>query len=106
MDISVHCDVKIFEWLIKYVDYQQNVQDFSQNFNLYRSNFQIIEGDKGINQPLNIKQPIIDIRNCISILISADFLGMKILVGETLQYLTTNISEIVKLPIDMQCIND
>jgi len=21
LDISVHCDVKIFEWLIKYVDY-------------------------------------------------------------------------------------
>jgi hypothetical protein len=25
LDISVHCDVKIFEWLMKYVDYFQNV---------------------------------------------------------------------------------
>lgn len=28
LDISVHCDVRIFEWLVKYVDYQQNFSDY------------------------------------------------------------------------------
>ena len=28
LDISVHCDIKIFEWLLKYVDYYQNYGDY------------------------------------------------------------------------------
>jgi hypothetical protein len=28
LDISVHCDVKIFEWLVKYVDFAQNHGDY------------------------------------------------------------------------------
>jgi hypothetical protein len=27
LDISVQCDIKIFEWLIKYVDFMQNIMD-------------------------------------------------------------------------------
>lgn len=28
LDISVHCDVKIFEWLVRYVDYYQNFGEY------------------------------------------------------------------------------
>ena len=39
LDISVHCDVKIFEWLMKYVDYHQNVTDYCGIVQLYRVNY-------------------------------------------------------------------
>jgi hypothetical protein len=52
IDISVHCDIKIFEWLMRYLS--------------------------GITQdkPLNTDEPSpkLDIKNVISILISSDFL--------------------------------
>lgn len=35
LDISVHCDVKIFEWLMKYVDYYQNLADYGAIVHLY-----------------------------------------------------------------------
>jgi hypothetical protein len=56
IDISVHCDIKIFEWLMKYLKQKE-------------SNLPVEEGG-----------PKLDIKNVISILISSDFLQMKILV--------------------------
>ena len=46
LDISVHCDVKIFEWLIKYVDYLQNFKEFGNVINLYRTSYMIMEEDQ------------------------------------------------------------
>lgn len=51
IDISVHCDIKIFEWLMKYLKLKESNQ-FSSD--------EII--------------PKLDIKNVISILISSDFL--------------------------------
>ncbi len=56
IDISVHCDIKIFEWLMKYLKQKE-------------SSYPVEEGG-----------PQLDIKNVISILISSDFLQMKILV--------------------------
>jgi hypothetical protein len=51
IDISVHCDIKIFEWLMKYLKMKEG------------GNF---EPDQ--------TPPKLDIKNVISILISSDFL--------------------------------
>lgn len=105
----MHCDVKIFEWLIKYVDYLQNYNEYGTASNLYRSYYQIVDdGELRQNNAflINYKPPVIEVKNCVSILISADFLIMKELVEETVQYLAQNLAEILKLPIDMLCIND
>jgi hypothetical protein len=72
IDISVHCDINIFDWLMRYV---------------YK------------------KEPKLDIKNSISILISSDFLQMGVLVEESLDYIGRNIKEIITLPIDMNCMN-
>lgn len=45
LDISVHCDVKIFEWLIRYVDFQQNFDDYGTLVQLYKSNYQILQAN-------------------------------------------------------------
>ena len=55
---------------------------------------------------VNSKAPDLDIKSCISILISADFLKIARLVDETAEFISKNISSIVALPIDMSCIND
>lgn len=41
----------------------------------------------------------------ISILISSDFLGMAGLVEECVEYIKIRLSDVVKLPIDMNCLN-
>ena len=49
--------------------------------------------------------PKLDLKNVISILISSDFLGMGGLVGECVKFIRENLSDVVRLPIDMNCLN-
>lgn len=58
IDISVHCDIQIFEWLMSYV--------------------------KG-------KEPELEIKSAISILISSDFLQMAPLVAKTTSFIAQNL---------------
>jgi len=75
VDISVHCDVHIFEWLMEY-----------------------------IHQPS--APPLLDPSSVVSILISADFLQMPDLVQLCLAYFKQNASDVLRLPIDLSCLND
>ncbi|CAI2387771.1 unnamed protein product [Moneuplotes crassus] len=72
IDISIHCDVTIFEWLMSYI---------------------------------KNKNPRLSKQNVIPILISAEFLIIKRLTDECIEYIVNNISEIVKVPIDMNCLS-
>jgi hypothetical protein len=72
IDISVHCDIGIFDWLMRYI---------------------------------HRLEPVIEIKNAVSILISSEFLQMKELVELALGFLGINLNEILKLPIDMNCLN-
>ena len=75
LDISVHCDIQIFEWLMKYL---QNPQAQSRT---------------------------LEIGTVISILISADYLQMPHLVEECVDFIKCNLQEVLKLQIDMNCIS-
>ena len=75
IDISVHCDVYIFEWLMRF-----------------------------INRPDN--PPELKCKSAVSILISSEFLRMKRLVDLCLKFVCTNINDVIKLPIDLNCINN
>ena len=79
IDISVHCDVEIFQWLINYV--------------------------YAITDPTNKKLPKLTINNVISILISSDFLKMKSLVQLCLIYFQKHLLDITETSIDLQCVN-
>ncbi|XP_060079266.1 SANT and BTB domain regulator of class switch recombination-like [Ylistrum balloti] len=79
VDISVHCDVQIFDWLMKYVK----------------------RGSKDVPE-----KPKLEANNVISILISSDFLKMDVLVQECIEYCHGNMSSIVSTPCNMNCIND
>ncbi|XP_066552973.1 SANT and BTB domain regulator of class switch recombination [Amia ocellicauda] len=80
VDISVHCDVQIFDWLMNYV--------------------------KRNGEPAEKKdKPKLEPSNVISILISSEFLKMDALVEECIQYCHENMSAIVATPCNMNCIN-
>jgi hypothetical protein len=72
IDISVHCDIGIFDWLMRYI---------------------------------HNKEPQIEIKNAVSILISSEFLQMKYLVEEAICFVAENLNSIIQLPIDMNCMN-
>ncbi|XP_057294274.1 SANT and BTB domain regulator of class switch recombination-like isoform X2 [Hydractinia symbiolongicarpus] len=77
VDISVHCDIKIFDWLIRYVK-----RDKEEDL------------------------PELDAQNAVSILISSDFLKMDQLVQHCINYCHHNLSAIIASPCNMNCIND
>ena len=77
VDISVHCDVQIFDWLMRYVKR---------------------EGPK--------TTPKLEPNNAVSILISSDFLKMDSLVQECIDYCADNLEDIVATPCNMNCIQD
>lgn len=75
IDISVHCDVDIFEWLMYYIHSPDDPPPF----------------DKCL---------------VISILISSDFLQMTSLVDLCIKFVSQNLTDIIKLPIDLSCISE
>lgn len=88
VDISVHCDIAVFEWLMKYAKQGQ------------------LSGPCGeeLTQPL--PPPVLDVNNTISILISSEFLKMDRLVEDCLEYCHDHMSAVVASPCNMGCINE
>lgn len=80
LDISVHCDLEIFNWLINWVKRETFV---SQD-----------------------NWPKLNASNVIPILVSASFLQMDALLNECLSYCHANLSEVVKVSPNLGCLND
>ncbi|CAO2640849.1 SANT and BTB domain regulator of class switch recombination [Lemmus lemmus] len=80
VDISVHCDVHIFNWLIKYVK-------------------------RSTKENKDCEIPTLEPGNVISILISSEFLKMDSLVEQCIQYCHRNMNAVVAAPCNMNCIN-
>ncbi|RZF47293.1 hypothetical protein LSTR_LSTR009784 [Laodelphax striatellus] len=80
MDISVHCDVNIFEWLMNWCQ-------------------------KDSASPRG-SVPTLDATNVVPILVSASFLQMDPLLEICLHYCRNNINEIIKSPANISCLND
>ncbi|KAJ8683394.1 hypothetical protein QAD02_019186 [Eretmocerus hayati] len=79
MDISVHCDVTIFDWLMRWVK-----KDL-----LKKSEW-----------------PVLEPNNVVPIMVSASFLQMEPLLEDCLAYCHDNMSEILKSTSVLTCLND
>ncbi|XP_076056153.1 SANT and BTB domain regulator of class switch recombination [Oratosquilla oratoria] len=79
VDISVHCDVSIFEWLLCWVK-QGQTEDHTP--------------------------PRLEPKIAVSILISADFLKMSPLVEQVLQYMHDNINLILEAQVNLGCLSE
>lgn len=79
MDISVHCDLLIFEWLMKWVKRDSlSTEDY----------------------------PSLEPSNVIPILVSASFLQMEPLLLDCLSFCHARLNEIVKSSSNLSCLND
>ncbi|XP_035794174.1 uncharacterized protein KIAA1841 homolog isoform X2 [Anopheles albimanus] len=79
MDISVHCDLQIFEWLMKWVKKESVSQE---------------------------DWPALDPTNVIPILVSASFLQMEPLLLDCLSFCHARLNEVVKASANLACLND
>ncbi|XP_011500121.1 PREDICTED: uncharacterized protein KIAA1841 homolog [Ceratosolen solmsi marchali] len=79
MDISVHCDVVIFDWLMRWV--KKDIIKTSE-------------------------WPVLEAHNVIPIMVSASFLQMYPLLESCLIYCHINMSEILKTTTILTCLND
>ncbi|EQC31786.1 hypothetical protein SDRG_10575 [Saprolegnia diclina VS20] len=80
IDISVHCDVGIFEWLYNYVHAANGVG----------------------TSPLTK----LGVENVTPILISSDFLQMDYLVNECTTFIGTHLESVVDMPGDLLCVSE
>ncbi|XP_058837858.1 SANT and BTB domain regulator of class switch recombination isoform X2 [Topomyia yanbarensis] len=79
MDISVHCDLQIFEWLMKWVKKESVSQD---------------------------DWPMLDPSNVVPILVSASFLQMEPLLLDCLSFCHARLNEVVRASANLACLND
>ncbi|KAF0695851.1 Aste57867_13371 [Aphanomyces stellatus] len=84
IDISVHCDVSIFDWLFRYIHRQ----------------------GKSAAVDVDSDDSVLAIDNVTSILISSDFLQMDFLVAECTVFISTHLEQVVDMPGDLLCISD
>jgi len=79
IDISVHCDVVIFDWLMRWVK-----KDLIKKS----------------------EWPVLEASNVIPIMVSACFLQMEPLLEICLQYCRDNMSDILKTSSILTCLDD
>lgn len=77
MEISVHCDLEVFSWLLEYAQAPQEAQR---------------------------RRPVLS--NCIPILISSEFLQMRALVRECVSFIADNFDDAAGLPVDLCALSD
>ncbi|KAM7358569.1 uncharacterized protein ACRADG_003498 isoform 1-T3 [Cochliomyia hominivorax] len=90
MDISVHCDIQIFEWLMKWVK-SESVNNSSNNTNVDSNN----DGAPNLN-----------VNNVVPILVSASFLQMEPLLLDCLSFCHSRLGEVVRVSNNLSCLND
>ncbi|XP_008560289.1 SANT and BTB domain regulator of class switch recombination [Microplitis demolitor] len=79
MDISVHCDIVIFDWLMRWV--KKDIIKKSE-------------------------WPVLEANNVIPITVSASFLQMEPLLEQCLVFCHENMSEVLKTSTILTCLND
>ncbi|KAA0198768.1 hypothetical protein FBUS_00487 [Fasciolopsis buskii] len=80
VEILVHCDIKVFDWLMRYV--------------------------KRRSDPKNYEECWLSVSNVLALLISSDFLKMDGLSQKCLIYFCEHINAIIASPCSLSCLND
>ncbi|XP_001984205.2 uncharacterized protein KIAA1841 homolog [Drosophila grimshawi] len=89
MDISVHCDIQIFDWLMKWIKHSAQSQELQA------------PGQSNV-----AAGPQLDGNNVVPILVSASFLQMEPLLLECLTFCHAHLSEVVRTSTNLSCLND
>jgi Domain of unknown function (DUF3342) len=123
VDILVHCDIRIFEWLFRYVHWRPagrrrddstdcdsplavGPADATSSTKQQQLQNGSSSNSSSSSSSSSSNKPRLEVSTAVSILISSDFLRMDRLVQECLAFVARNFSEVVKLPIDLACLTD
>lgn len=97
IDISVHCDINIFDWLMRYVK---------------RNHPYLIEktiaspSTETLAEALKSYEPKLEVNNCVSILLSSDFLIMGDLVDKCIVFIAQNLEAVLQIQCVLNGISD
>lgn len=115
IDISIHCDAQIFEWLLNYIFAMEEYEKKQEQERVQKTNWQLKlqkcqpeeAKDTSFSNTAIMKYggPKLDIKNAVTILIPAEFLKIDRLVRECLDFIGEHIEEISRVMVDMSCIN-
>lgn len=116
IDISIHCDAVIFEWLLNYIfameEYEKKQQE-SERINKTSWQLKVQKCAENSEEKqlfansaiMKYGGPKLDIKNAVTILIPAEFLKIDRLVRECLDFIGEHIEDISRVQVDMSCIN-
>ncbi|TYZ65883.1 hypothetical protein PybrP1_002995 [[Pythium] brassicae (nom. inval.)] len=94
IDISVHCDVDVFEWLVAYMHRRpQHPKPLKHHTQQQQQ-----------QQPRN--PPRLSLDNIASILVSSEFLQMEPLVDECVRFIAARMQAFLQLRVDLSCLSD
>lgn len=95
VDISVHCDVTIFEWLMDWLRAQEKFDNDDEQ------DEEVLE----MVQPVR-SEPELTANNVVSILVSASFLKMGPLVDFALIFLHQNMNKVLVTTHNLNCLGE
>ena len=104
VDISVHCDVTIFEWLMKWIK-TRDLPDGSEDGEGCDTNYLDV-GTSSSNKRKLVGRPCLEPGNVVSILVSASFLKMEPLVEIGLKYVHQNMNRILLATHNLNCLGE
>lgn len=106
IDISVHCDINIFDWLMRYVKRNHpylNEKNIASKDNLdEKKNILLYTQDN----KLKYVEPRLEFSNCVSILLSSDFLLMGDLIDKCIIFIAKNLESVLQVPCVMSGISE
>lgn len=104
IDISVHCDINIFDWLMRYV---------KRNHPFLIEKTIASPPEKGDNADIKIingvvktYEPKLEVNNCVSILLSSDFLIMGELVDKCIIFIAEHLESVLQIQCVLNGISD
>jgi len=109
MDISVHCDLAIFDWLMRWVKKDLLPRDATPTLgNLTSLLLRIFSSSFFADEFRGYLQVIFftDVSNAVPILVSAAFLQMDPLLDDCLQFCQANLNAILRSSTNLGCLND
>lgn len=106
IDISVHCDINIFDWLMRYVKRNHpylNEKNIASKDSLDdNKNIVLYSSDKKVRY----LEPKLELSNCVSILLSSDFLLMGDLIDKCIIFIAKNLESVLQVPCVMSGISE
>lgn len=78
MDISVHCDIQVFDWLMRWIKYEEQPTTIKDTENNSPTNTKGGSGG-GNGGPRPPSKPVLTYGNAIPIMVSANFLQVNYL---------------------------